>query len=383
MRSVEAVAAVPEAFYGVVEEAAREAYVMALKDIPPDVRDGLRNAIATESDARARTVMETMLAAVELGDRGMMVCQDTGIPVYWVRIGTAAYVDGGRLRGLIERAVRRATLETPFRSSIVNPTSRENRQDSTGEGVPVLHFDFVPGSDRLELLMMPKGSGAENWSFLKMLVPADGDRGIREFVLESVLAAGGMACPPLVVGVGVGGTSDQCLAIAKEATLRPVGARHPDPKLAQQQALRALDRLAVADRRRPDNRVAYGQGGPASFDYSMTAGVGGNGGMAFGDASFGNLYAAYVNHLRDRLNVFWNREYRDPSLPAGRLVYIRFSVDRGGHISGIGFAQPSNVPALDSRALHAVQVLAESERLPLPADYPRSTLDVRVSFELQ
>jgi len=159
--------------------------------------------------------------------------------------------------------------------------------------------------------------------------------------------------------------------------------RHPDPKLAQQQALRALDRLAVADRRRPDNRVAYGQGGPASFDYSMTAGVGGNGGMAFGDASFGNLYAAYVNHLRDRLAVFWNREYRDPSLPAGRLVYIRFSVDRGGHISGIGFAQPSNVPALDSRALHAVQVLAESERLPLPADYPRSTLDVRVSFALQ
>ncbi|MHB8735061.1 MAG: TonB family protein [Terriglobales bacterium] len=159
--------------------------------------------------------------------------------------------------------------------------------------------------------------------------------------------------------------------------------RKPDPKLAQQQALRALDQLAVADRHKPDNRVAYGQGGAASFDYSMTSGVGGNGGMAFGDASFGNLYAAYVNHLRDRLAFFWNREYRDPSLPAGRLVYVRFNVDRSGRITNIGFAQPSNVPALDSRALHAVQVLAETERLPLPSDYPRSSLDVRVSFALQ
>ena len=247
MPTTEQVTAVPEAFYKVLEEAAREAYVMALKDIPPDVRDGLRNAIGRESDARARKVMETMLAAVELGDQGMMVCQDTGIPVYWIRIGTAAYVDGGRLRGIIDRATRRATLETPFRSSIVNPTSRENRQDSTGEGIPVVHFEFAPGSDRLELLMMPKGSGAENWSFLKMLVPADGDTGIRRFVLESVVAAGGKACPPLVVGVGVGGTSDQCLQLAKEATLRPVGTRHQDPKLAafELSLLEDVNRLGI------------------------------------------------------------------------------------------------------------------------------------------
>ncbi len=241
------VRAVPEAFYSVLEETAREAYTMALKDIPPDVREGLRRAIIRESSERAREVMRTMLRAVELGDRGMMVCQDTGLPIYWVRIGTAAYVDGGRITGILEEATRRATLQTPFRSSIVHPISRENRQDSTGEGMPAVHFDFEPGAEHLELLMMPKGSGSENWSFLKMLVPADGDAAIRRFILECVVEAGGKACPPLVIGVGIGGTSDQCVALAKVATIRPVGARHPDPKVAafEEQMLEEVNRLGI------------------------------------------------------------------------------------------------------------------------------------------
>ena len=227
------VRAVPEQFYGLLEETAREAYVTALRDIPPDVRKGLREAIERESDARARQVMRTMLRAVDLGDEGMMVCQDTGIPIFWVRIGTGWYVDGGRLHGLLESATRKATVDTPFRSSIVHPISRENRQDSTGEGIPAVKFSFEPGADYLELLMMPKGSGSENWSFLKMLVPADGEKGIRKFILECVVDAGGKACPPLVIGVGIGGTSDQCMGLAKEATARKVGERHSDPRVAE------------------------------------------------------------------------------------------------------------------------------------------------------
>jgi len=247
MRTASQVRAMPEAFYSVLEETAREAYTMALKDIPPDVREGLRRAIAKESNARAREVMRTMLRAVELGDQGMMVCQDTGLPIYWVRIGTNAYVDGGRIAGILEQATRRATLQTPFRSSIVHPITRENRQDSTGERMPAVHFDFVPGAEYLELLMMPKGSGSENWSFLKMLVPADGDAAIRRFILECVVEAGGKACPPLVVGVGIGGTSDQCVGLAKAATIRPVGARHPDPKVAafEEQMREDVNRLGI------------------------------------------------------------------------------------------------------------------------------------------
>jgi len=238
---------VDEEFYGVLEDAAREAYVMSLKDIPPDVRVALKAAVENESEPRAAQIMRTMLEAVELGDRGMMVCQDTGIPIYWLRIGTGAYVDGGRLRDVIEKGVRRATLETPFRSSIVHPTQRLNRQDSTGEGVPLLHFDFAAGADYLEFLMMPKGSGSENWSFLKMLLPADGEPGIRKFILDSVAAAAGKACPPLVVGVGLGGTSDQCVALAKEATSRPIGQRHPDPKVAafEVDMVRQINQLGI------------------------------------------------------------------------------------------------------------------------------------------
>lgn len=223
---------VAEKFYTVLEDVAREAYVMSLKDIPPDVREALRAAIDTEREPRAKRIMRTMLDAAELGDRGMMVCQDTGIPIYWVRIGTAAYVDGSRVAEAIEAGVRRATLETPFRSSIVHPITRLNRQDSTGEDVPVIHFGFTAASGHLDLLMMPKGSGSENWSFLKMLVPADGEAGIRRFILQCVADAGGKACPPVVVGVGLGGSSDQCVALAKQATARPVGQRHPDPKVA-------------------------------------------------------------------------------------------------------------------------------------------------------
>lgn len=241
------VPAVSDRFYEVLEETAREAYVMALKDIPPDVREGLRNALGTESDARARAVIETMLQAAELGDRDMMVCQDTGVPIYWVRIGTAAHVDGARVAELLERAVRRATVDTPFRSSIVHPVTRENRQDSTGEGIPALKFSFEPGARWLELLMMPKGSGSENWSFLKMLVPADGELAIRRYILECVIDAAGKACPPVVVGVGIGGTADQCAGLAKEATARPVGRRHPDPRVArfEFEMLAAINQLGI------------------------------------------------------------------------------------------------------------------------------------------
>lgn len=240
-------APVSEKFYGVLEDVACEAYTMALKDIPPDVRDALRSALRTESEPRAAQIMRTMLDAAELGDRDMLVCQDTGIPIFWLRIGTAGYVDGARIKQVLETGVRRATLGTPFRSSIVHPITRVNRQDSTGEDVPVLHFDFVADADYLDLLMMPKGSGSENWSFLKMLVPADGEPGIRRFILQCVADAGGKACPPLVVGVGLGGSSDQCVALAKQATARPVGRRHPDPKVAafEEDMLARINRLGI------------------------------------------------------------------------------------------------------------------------------------------
>ncbi len=163
----------------------------------------------------------------------------------------------------------------------------------------------------------------------------------------------------------------------------PTAVRIPD--LARRQALRELRHMQQADvnRRRPHRRAMFGAGGPASFNYGLQQGVGGGGGMSFGDATFGSLYTAYVNQLRNRLNYYWSLQYRDPSAPVGRLVWVAFTVNRAGNIYDIQFARRSGVPSLDGMALHAVQQMANSERLPLPAGYPQSLLTVTVSFELQ
>lgn len=171
----------------------------------------------------------------------------------------------------------------------------------------------------------------------------------------------------------------------KNAIKIPVPKAYKPKDLAKEQALRELKRLAQSDRpQKPTRRVEYGSGGRVSFDSSMKQeGVGGGGGVSFGDAAFGSLYADWVNHLRDRLTYYWNQQIRAPGAPAGQLVYIQFTVNRSGQLYNIGFARRSNNPGLDGMALHAVQAMAASERDALPGNYPHSSLDVRVTFELQ
>ena len=220
-------------FYDLVENTCRELYIQSLKEIPPDVVEALRRAAQRETKEVARRIFSHYLKSIELGrQQDMIVCQDTGIPIYWVDIGAKLRLDGARLNEAIVRGTERATREHPLRSSIVAPLTRENRQTSTGPGIPIIHYRFVPDSDVLDILFMPKGSGSENMSFMKMLVPADGVNGIKRFVLEQVVDAGAKPCPPTIVGVGIGGSSDLCLALAKKATTRPLGRPNPDPQLA-------------------------------------------------------------------------------------------------------------------------------------------------------
>ncbi|HLJ61640.1 MAG TPA: fumarate hydratase [bacterium] len=215
------------------EEIGRRLYVDAQIDIPPDIRQGLRDAQTRESNPVARGILGTMLKAIEVSDRKQtLVCQDTGIPIFWITIGRGVSIDGVRMIDALRRGVERATTETPLRSSIVSPIRRENRQTSTGESVPVVHVEFSDAIDHIDILMMPKGSGSESMSFLKMLLPADGIAGIKKFVLETSVGAGGRPCPPTIIGVGIGGSSDLCVTLAKKATLRPIGQRHPDPEVA-------------------------------------------------------------------------------------------------------------------------------------------------------
>jgi len=175
--------------------------------------------------------MITNIAVAE--DRDNLLCQDTGVPIYNVDIGRAVDVDGHALKAAIRRGCERATREYPLRSSIVHPLSRANEHTSCGIDVPVIHIDFIEERETLRIQMIPKGSGSENNSFLKMAVPADGIDAIKTFVIDCVLAAGGKTCPPTIVGVGIGGTSDLCVALAKRAATRPLGSHCADADGAQ------------------------------------------------------------------------------------------------------------------------------------------------------
>ena len=217
-----------------VEEAAKELYIRALKQLPPDVKQGFDALAGRETDAGARRLLGTMIRNIAVAEEtDNLLCQDTGIPIYNVRIGRRVEVDGAALKEAIRKGCERATREHPLRSSVVHPVTRKNEHTSCGRGVPVVHFDFSTEDQTLSIEMVPKGSGSENNSWLKMAVPAEGVDAIKTFVVDCVLDAGGKTCPPTIVGVGVGGTADLCMHLAKTAATRPLGSRCEDPEGAK------------------------------------------------------------------------------------------------------------------------------------------------------
>ncbi|HUP30859.1 MAG TPA: fumarate hydratase [Usitatibacter sp.] len=214
-----------------VEDVARELYIRALKILPPDVKAGFQRLAAGETDTTAKKVLGTMIANIRVAEETEnMLCQDTGIPIYKVIVGRGVDFDGAELERAIRRGCERATREHPLRSSVVHPLNRSNAHTSCGAGVPPIHFEFSDEPLQLVLEMVPKGSGSENNSWLKMAIPAEGVNAIKTFVIDCVLDAGGKTCPPTIVGVGIGGTSDLCVALAKRAATRPLGSQCPDPE---------------------------------------------------------------------------------------------------------------------------------------------------------
>ena len=207
-----------------VEDAAKELYIRALKVLPPDIKSGFERLTASETGSTAQRILATMVTNIQVAENtGNLLCQDTGVPIYNVMIGRGVEVDGAALKQALRRGCERATREHPLRSSIVHPLTRKNEQTSCGRLVPVIHIDFSDTPDLLEIEMIPKGSGSENNSFLEMAVPADGIDAIKTFVIDCVLGAGGKTCPPTIVGVGLGGTSDLAVLLAKRAATRPLG----------------------------------------------------------------------------------------------------------------------------------------------------------------
>jgi fumarate hydratase subunit alpha/L(+)-tartrate dehydratase alpha subunit len=230
-----------------VEEAAKELYIRALKELPPDIKQGFERLASHETDAGAKRILGTMIRNITVAeDTDNLLCQDTGIPIYNVWIGRGVEVDGFALKEAIRRGCERATREHPLRSSVVHPLTRVNERNNCGRGVPVINIDFSE-DDALAIEMIPKGSGSENNSWLRMAVPAEGVDAVKTFVIDCVLEAGGKTCPPTIVGVGVGGTADLCVHLAKVAATRPLGSRCADPEGAklEQELAQAVNMLGV------------------------------------------------------------------------------------------------------------------------------------------
>ena len=194
--------------------------------LPMDVGWALEAAAGWESDPGAYTQLGAIMDNVRKAEfTGRPMCQDTGIPVFYVK----GKFDSS-IVGKISKGVARATKEIPLRPNTVDPFTRENYGDNLGEGMPIVHFTPTD-EDFTEITVILKGAGSENMTRLAMLNPAEGKEGVFDFIIDTVLEAGGRPCPPGVVGIGIGGTSDTCLAMSKEAMTVPLDEENPDPVL--------------------------------------------------------------------------------------------------------------------------------------------------------
>lgn len=222
-----------------------------------DVLHALRQAIDREESPLGREVLQQLLANADIAARERLpLCQDCGTAIVFLELGQDVHISGGSLYAAIEEGVRQGYKGGFLRKSIVkNPFSaRENTLDNTP---PVIHTNVVPG-DMLKITVVPKGGGSENMSRFTVLTPAQGRQGVIEFVVKAVQEAGSNPCPPLIVGVGIGGTAEKTMILAKEALLRPVGQANHEPEVAalEMELLRQINALGI---------------GPQGFGGSTTA----------------------------------------------------------------------------------------------------------------
>lgn len=214
-----------------IEETVARLCVEATHHLPEDVESALRRARDSEPSPLGVIVLDQILENAEVARAEMApLCQDTGVTVVMLEVGQDVHITGGYLYDAVAEGVRRGYRDGRLRASIVERpfSARSNTTDNTP---PVIHTEIVPG-DRLRIQVMPKGFGCENMSRFAMLLPGDGREGITEFVLRTVDESGGNPCPPVIVGLGIGGSADYSMWLAKKALTRPVGSVHADEETA-------------------------------------------------------------------------------------------------------------------------------------------------------
>ncbi len=230
-----------------VEETVFRLLADASTGVPPDVKEALTEAYAAADNDMAKMNLKAILENIDIamGERRPL-CQDTGVHIFFVR-GNLKLLDSiSDFESTIRKALERATKEVPLRPNAVHPITRKNPGNNIGVGLP--HINYIPTDDPwLEITVFPKGAGSENMSFMSMLTPSQGIKGIKNFVLECVIKSGGKPCTPTVVGVGIGGTSDIAMHIAKESLLRPIGDRHPEKDMAELEGelLKGINELGI------------------------------------------------------------------------------------------------------------------------------------------
>lgn len=229
-----------------ITDAVEKMCLAAAYDLPKDVEECIRANMPKEESEFGKYIFREILENADYSRKQKIaICQDTGAAVLFVELGQDVHITGGSLTGAVNEGVRRGYKNGYLRTSMVAEPVFERK--NTGDNTPaIIHIDIVPG-DKLKMLLMPKGGGSENMAKLAMLTPSAGIKGLKEFVVGAVRKAGGNPCPPVIVGVGIGGTMEKTALLAKKALARKTGEPNPDPRYAalEQELLHEINSTGI------------------------------------------------------------------------------------------------------------------------------------------
>lgn len=255
----------------------KEMCIEANHFLTTDMKEALKNAVQTEESTLGKQILNQLQDNLHIAGEDMIpICQDTGMAVVFIEVGQDVHFEGGSLEEAIHEGVRQGYVEGFLRKSVVkDPLIRENTKDNTPA---IIHYNIVPG-DKVKITVAPKGFGSENMSRVFMLKPADGIEGVKNAILTAVKDAGPNACPPMVVGVGIGGTFEKCALMAKQALTRPVN-EHSDIPYVKEMEEELLERI---------NKTGIGPGGLGGTTTALAVNI--------------NTYATHIAGLPVAVNI--------------------------------------------------------------------------------
>jgi len=216
----------------IIEDTAFNLLKLAVVKLPPDVKDAIQKAYKEETSDSGKVQLKAIIKDIELAERdNIPICQDTGSIIFYVKAGAQAK-SLDKIETALINATRKATKEVPLRPNAVNPFTQKNTGNNTGRFIPYINWE-ITGGDTIEITAFPKGGGSENVCTLGMITPGEGVEGLKKFVIDAVIKAGAMPCPPTIVGVAVGGGADIAMKLAKATLLRPLNQPNSNPELAK------------------------------------------------------------------------------------------------------------------------------------------------------